>query len=95
MGNYSEVVSRFRMSRPSNIKLLEKQVDMGIGMVYSSISEYLGFGQLGSGKVMGLAPYGKEDPEIKPFVVEDEINSSLFNRVSHCGAEFYTLRLSS
>ena len=54
MGNYSEVASRFRMSRPSNIKLLEKQVDMGIGMVYSSISEYLGFGQLGSGKVMGL-----------------------------------------
>tara|TARA_B100002019_G_scaffold65892_1_gene56582 strand:+ start:134 stop:1057 length:924 start_codon:yes stop_codon:yes gene_type:complete len=88
MGNYSEVASRFRMSRPSNIKLLEKQVDMGIGMVYSSISEYLGFGQLGSGKVMGLAPYGKEDPEIKPFVIEDEVNSSLFNRTqggSHCG----------
>ena len=88
MGNNSEVASRFRVTRPSSIKLLEKHIDIGIGMVYSSISEYLGFGQLGSGKVMGLAPYGKEDPEIKPFVIEDEVNSSLFNRTqggSHCG----------
>ena len=87
MGNNSEVASRFRVTRPSSIKLLEKHIDMGIGMVYSSISEYLGFGQLGSGKVMGLAPYGKEDPEIKPFVIGDKINSNLFNRVKE-GAKF-------
>ena len=49
-------------------------------MVYSSISEYLGFGQLGSGKVMGLAPYGKEDPN-KTLCLSDKINSNLFNRV--------------
>ena len=54
---------------------------MGIGMVYSAISAYCGFGQLGSGKVMGLASYGKEDPNIKPFVFDDcEINSKLFYR---------------
>ena len=47
---------------------------MGVGMAYASISDYLGFGQLGSGKVMGLAPYGKEDPNIKPFVIDGRVN---------------------
>ena len=87
MGNNGEVASRFRMSKPNNIEILEKQVDMGIGIVYASISEYLGFGSLGSGKVMGLAPYGKEDPEIKPFVIDGEINSKLFHKVKE-GADF-------
>ena len=87
MGNNGEVASRFRMSKPNNIEILEKQVDMGIGIVYASISEYLGFGSLGSGKVMGLAPYGKEDPEIKPFVIDGEINSELFHKVKE-GANF-------
>ena len=87
MGNNGEVASRFRISKPNNIEILEKQVDMGIGIVYASISEYLGFGSLGSGKVMGLAPYGKEDPEIKPFVIDGEINSELFHKVKE-GANF-------
>ena len=87
MGNNGEVASRFRMSKPNNIEILEKQVNMGIGIVYASISEYLGFGSLGSGKVMGLAPYGKEDPEIKPFVIDGEINSELFHKVKE-GANF-------
>ena len=61
---------------------------MGIGMVYSAIAAYCGFGQLGSGKVMGLASYGKEDPNIKPFVFDDcEINSKLFYR-THDGCIF-------
>ena len=40
-----------------------KSWNCGIGMAYSAVSSYLGFG--GLGKVMGLAPYGKEDPNIK------------------------------
>lgn len=61
---------------------------MGIGMVYSSIAAYCGFGQLGSGKIMGLASYGKEDPNIKPFVFDNyEINSKLFYR-THDGCIF-------
>mgnify|MGYP001165053508 FL=1 len=61
---------------------------MGIGMVYSSIAAYCGFGQLGSGKIMGLASYGKEDPNIKPFVFDNyEINSRLFYR-THDGCIF-------
>ena len=61
---------------------------MGIGMVYSSFASYCGFGQLGSGKIMGLASYGKEDPNIKPFVFDNyEINSKLFYR-THDGCIF-------
>ena len=61
---------------------------MGIGMAYASVSAYLGFGTLGSGKTMGLAPYGKEDDNIKPFVLENNlVNSKLFYR-SHDGCVF-------
>lgn len=87
MGNGGEVATRFRVSKPVNIHILEKQVHMGVGMMYASISEYLGFGTLGSGKVMGLAPYGKEDPEIKPFVIDGEVNPKLFKRTNG-GADF-------
>ena len=31
---------------------------------YEAVSEYLGFGFIDAGKTMGLAPYGKEDPNI-------------------------------
>ena len=87
MGNGGEVATRFRVSKPVNIDILEKQVHMGVGMMYASISEYLGFGTHGSGKVMGLAPYGKEDPEIKPFVINGEVNPKLFKRTND-GADF-------
>ena len=61
---------------------------MGIGMAYAAVSAYLGFGTLGSGKTMGLAPYGKEDKNIKPFVFENDlVNSKLFYRV-HDGCVF-------
>ena len=61
---------------------------MGIGMAYASIAQYLGFGSLGSGKVMGLAPYGKEDENIKPFVLDNGmVNSKLFYRTED-GANF-------
>ena len=57
-----------------------KNPTSGIGFIYAGISEYLGFGLLGSGTVMGLAPYGEEDPEVKPFIVNGEIDESLFER---------------
>tara|TARA_B100000945_G_scaffold193153_1_gene155038 strand:+ start:774 stop:1775 length:1002 start_codon:yes stop_codon:yes gene_type:complete len=66
-------------------KLKERDVHdtwpIGIGMAYSSISSYLGFGSMGSGKVMGLSAYGVDDSNIKPFVLEDgTVNSTLFYR---------------
>ena len=60
---------------------------IGIGFVYAGISEYLGFGTLGCGKLMGLAPYGKEDPTIKPFVVDGEVDKTLWKR-DPCGVKY-------
>tara|TARA_B100001778_G_scaffold308342_1_gene289039 strand:- start:277 stop:1407 length:1131 start_codon:yes stop_codon:yes gene_type:complete len=36
---------------------------------------------------MGLAPWGEEDPNIKPFVINGEIDESMWKRNS-CGAQF-------
>ncbi len=77
-------------SDSNNIQLrdIHGEWPIGIGMVYSSISSFLGFGSLGCGKVMGLAPYGIVDNNIKPFVLEDgSINSRLFYR-TFGGANF-------
>jgi predicted NodU family carbamoyl transferase len=51
-----------------------------IGCIYSAISEYLGFGSMGNGKTMGLSSYGKEDKNIKPFIVNNTFDTSLFYR---------------
>jgi len=69
--------------------LLEPPVDSqpttGIGMIYSGVAEYMGWGHLGCGTLMGLAPWGEEDPNIKPFVIDGEIDESLWKR-NKCGA---------
>ncbi len=59
----------------------------GIGMVYSGLAHYFGFGHLGCGTLMGLAPYGEDDPNIKPFVIDGKIDESLWSR-NKCGADF-------
>ena len=59
----------------------------GIGMVYAGVANYFGWGHLGCGTLMGLAPWGEEDLNIKPFVIDGEINESLWKR-NDCGAEF-------
>ena len=59
----------------------------GIGMVYSGVAHYFGWGHLGCGTLMGFAPWGEDDPNIKPFVIDGEIDESLWKR-NDCGAEF-------
>lgn len=56
---------------------------IGIGMIYSSISDYFGFGTLGAGKLMGISSYGKEDPNIKSFIVDGKLDSSQFYRTRY------------
>lgn len=41
---------------------------IGAGMVYSAVTEWLGWNSLECGKTMGLAPYGEEDDNIKPML---------------------------
>ena len=55
----------------------------GIGMAYSGVSAFLGFGTLECGKLMGLASYGEDDPNIKPFLVDGQIDESLWKRNKH------------
>jgi carbamoyltransferase len=97
IGGGHEVESIYKASYPCNFELLhqryapvfietEEQVEnptTGIGMAYAAASEYIGFNYTASGKTMGLAPYGKDNPNIKPFVINGEVNEELFVRVSN------------
>lgn len=49
-------------------------MDNSISIVksYEAVSDYLGFGFIEAGKTMGLAPYGKNDPEIPPLFMENK-----------------------
>jgi carbamoyltransferase len=67
---------------PTYIVGMEKyELIFGIGMVYNALSNYFGFGDFGSGKLMGLSAYGKPDKNIKPFLKSDgSLDTSLFYR---------------
>ena len=71
-----------------DLPYINQKAEMGIGMVHQAMSVYYGFGELGSGTLMGLAGYGKFDPLIKPFLKDPEtIDESMFHRVQY-GAKF-------
>jgi carbamoyltransferase len=62
------------------IKKEDLEMDSAITLVkaYEAVSEYLGFGFIEAGKTMGLAPYGKENPEIPELFIEGRGNKNLF-----------------
>lgn len=72
-------------STPTYIVGTEKyELTFGIGMVYNSLSNYFGFGDFGSGKLMGLSAYGEPDKKIKSFLNEDgSLDTSLFYRTRY------------
>ncbi len=51
----------------------------GIGMIYQSLANYFGFGDFGSGKLMGLSAYGEEDSSIESFF-DGTLNTDIFFR---------------
>jgi len=64
---------------------------IGAGMIYSGVTEYLGWDGLECGKTMGLSSYGKEDENIKIMLSESGGNENLFNlwdfnQFQHVGA---------
>jgi len=75
-----EVETIYKASYPCNFEKVYQKDRLGIGFVYAGVSEYLGFGTLECGKTMGLAAYGKDDPNIKPFVVDGKIDETLWER---------------
>lgn len=75
---------------PDHVKR-EKRI--GCGMAYSSISDFMGWGERGEGKVMGMSSYGKFDPEIKTMIGSNGSNEALFklysvNHLTEIGALF-------
>ena len=66
---------------PTFLESYDKQLVVGIGAVYQSMSNYFGFGDFGSGKLMGLSSYGVDDVNIKSFLLnESTLDSDLFYR---------------
>jgi len=45
---------------------------------YEGVSNYLGFEYIEGGKTMGLAPYGKEDPNIPELLINSRGNKNVF-----------------
>ena len=82
-----EVETIYEASYPSSFEKLDQKLvavdstkDLGIGFVYAGVSAYLGFGTLNCGKTMGLAPYGKFNPDIPSFLIDGEIDETLWER---------------
>ncbi len=56
-GSDHETQSLFHAG-PGGMKLLESTDTIGIGLLYATVTNSIGFGLLQEGKTMGLAPYG-------------------------------------
>lgn len=57
-----------------------------ITKAYEAVTQYLGFGFIEAGKTMGLAPYGKDDPDIPQFFVNGKGNKNLLIPAYPAGA---------
>jgi carbamoyltransferase len=57
-GSDNETQSLF-VADSNGIRLIESTKRIGIGLLYSCVTNAIGFGNLQEGKTMGLAPYGK------------------------------------
>lgn len=64
---------------------------LDIGGMYVSVSQHLGFGTNGAGKVMGLSAYGSENKNIPPMLVENTIlgNNNLFTLSRQIDSQIY------
>lgn len=79
----NEVTTIYKASYPHTFdKLYQRSIPLtedhtlenptiGIGMVYSGIAYYMGFGHLGCGTLMGLSPFGEENEDIQSFLDDD------------------------
>jgi len=78
-GTYISAKSEHFFNPPLSYK--KYNLNSGFGMIYSAVSNFLGFGYLGSGKVMGLAPYGEDDPNIESFLDKNlKIRKDLYKK---------------
>jgi len=61
--------------------MIDVNTFLDIGMMYGRTTEHLGFDNTDGGKTMGLAAYGKEDPELPSFLNDTKLfaNSNIFS----------------
>lgn len=57
-----------------------------ITKAYEAVTQYLGFGFIEAGKTMGLAPYGKSDPDIPKMFLNGKGDKNLFIPAYPAGA---------
>ena len=51
---------------------------LDVGVMYGTVSKYLGFDRLDGGKTMGLSGYGKPSKNVPDILYKDEANMNLF-----------------
>jgi carbamoyltransferase len=77
-GGRTQEVQSFYRGRGNLLHLIRRTYStsdfaMGVGFLYGIASEFLGFGKLNGGKLMGLAAYGKENTRFRrPLFVSSE-----------------------
>lgn len=77
--NYPPIDKEY-LSTISQSDLVDLNPYYDIGAMYGTITKHLGFERHECGKTMGLASYGKEDPELPSFVNHTKLsgNSNIF-----------------
>ena len=81
-GNFKQVYKHigtqeamgFYHDEGSNIYITEHP---GITKAYEAVTQYCGFPAIEAGKLMGLAPYGKPNSSLPPFVVDGYVNRNI------------------
>jgi carbamoyltransferase len=86
--NFTPVYKRYAdgSSKYFNNGIQEFDSSVTITKAYEAVSNYLGFGFIEAGKTMGLAPYGKQDPNIPKFFVEGKGNKNLLQPMYPAGS---------
>lgn len=72
--NFEVVFKRYADNFLPKVKTNIQDFDGAVTTVkaYEAVSQYLGFGFIEAGKTMGLAPYGKEDPNIPDLLIGED-----------------------
>lgn len=78
-----EAESVFHCSYPDNINTLYQNIilppkTVTLGRAYEAVTMHFGWNRSEAGKVMGLAPYGKDDPQIPKFTYKHVSNPQVF-----------------
>lgn len=62
----------------------------GLTKMYEAVTEYCGWNSIEAGKTMGLAPYGKPNPDLPPFFIDGWGNRNLIIPTYPNGANINT-----